>query len=242
MQLNAKIDAKFFASVMGSMGALVKEAKFLVTPDGIGGAAADGSSSAFVRVIMKKEAFKEYAATEGEIAIDLIQINGLLGEFDEDLTIEYDDKNKKLMLSDSTLKYGVRVLDPNAIKKLALNPNPQLPVKISLMTAEMKKAIRVMKKVTDVIDFHIKDGRFVVSGRGQLSDAKYEPKFLSITDKAPNMTATYTLEFVENFLKNTGGDSITIEFNSDYPLRYSYVFDNGNVSVSYLLAPRIEEK
>jgi len=226
---------------------LVDEAKFHITKEGISARAVDPANVAMVSFDLKAGAFESFNATDGEIGVDLTRLNDILGMTSKDDKIELNlnEETRKLEIRTGGLAYTLSLLDPTSIRKEPKVPKLELPAKIVLNGAELKRAVKAAEKVSDHMALGVVDKTFYVEAEGDLDKVRLdipESSLISIQSTG-NVRSLFSLDYLNDLAKSLGkAEKVSIDLGTDYPVNFSFNVAGGNGTVTYLLAPRIESE
>jgi proliferating cell nuclear antigen len=122
-------------------------------------------------------------------------------------------------------------------------PQLSLPVSVDVSISEIQKGIKAAESVSDHIALTADADGFELSCEGdtdsvnlRLDRAKLVG--LTVTEKARSL---FPLDYFSNLVKAIPSDTVVkINLGNDYPVKIHFDLAEGNTSVGYLLAPRIE--
>ncbi len=243
----AVINAEVLKDAIEAVSTLVDEAKFHITKDGISARAVDPANVAMVSFDMKAGAFESFNATDGEIGVDLTRLNDILGMTSKDDKIELNlnEETRKLEIRTGGLAYTLSLLDPTSIRKEPKVPKLELPAKIVLNGAELKRAVKAAEKVSDHMALGVVDRTFYVEAEGDLDKVRLdipESSLISIQSTG-NVRSLFSLDYLNDLAKSLGkAEKVSIDLGTDYPVNFTFNIAGGNGTVTYLLAPRIESE
>ncbi|BAI62389.1 DNA polymerase sliding clamp [Methanocella paludicola SANAE] len=243
----AVINAEVLKDAIEAVSTLVDEAKFHITKDGISARAVDPANVAMVSFDLKAGAFESYNATDGEIGVDLTRMNDILGMTSKDDKIELNlnEETRKLEIRTGGLAYTLSLLDPTSIRKEPKVPKLELPAKIVLNGAELKRAVKAAEKVSDHMALGVVDKTFYVEAEGDLDKVRLdipESSLISIQSTG-NVRSLFSLDYLNDLAKSLGkAEKVSIDLGTDYPVNFTFNIAGGNGTVTYLLAPRIESE
>ncbi len=243
----AVINAEVFKDAIEAVSTLVDEAKFKITKDGISARAVDPANVAMVAFDLKASAFESYQATDGEIGIDLNRLNDILGmtSKDEKVELNLNEETRKMEIRSGSLAYTLSLLDPTSIRKEPKVPNLELPAKIVLNGAELRRAVKAAEKVSDHMALGVKDKTFYVEAEGDLDKVRLdlpESSLISIQSTG-NVRSLFSLDYLNDLAKSLGkAEQVSIDLGTDYPVKFNFNIAGGNGNITYLLAPRIESE
>jgi proliferating cell nuclear antigen len=243
----AVINAEVLKDAIEAVSTLVDEAKFHITKDGISARAVDPANVAMVSFDLKAGAFESFNATDGEIGVDLTRLNDILGMTSKDDKIELNlnEETRKLEIRTGGLAYTLSLLDPTSIRKEPKVPKLELPAKVVLNGAELKRAVKAAEKVSDHMALGVVDRTFYVEAEGDLDKVRLdipESSLISIQSTG-NVRSLFSLDYLNDLAKSLGkAEKVTIDLGTDYPVNFTFNIAGGNGAVTYLLAPRIESE
>lgn len=243
----AVINAEVFKDAIEAVSTLVDEAKFRITKDGISARAVDPANVAMVAFDLSVKAFESYEATDGEIGIDLDRLNDILGMTTKEDKIELNlnEETRKLEIRTDGLAYTLSLLDPSSIRKEPKVPNLELPAKVELNGAELKRAVKAAEKVSDHMALGVKDKTFYIEAEGDLDKVRLdipESSLISIQSTG-NVRSLFSLDYLNDLAKSLGkAERVAIDLGTDYPVKFTFNIAGGNGTITYLLAPRIESE
>jgi len=243
----AVINAEVLKDAIEAVSTLVDEAKFHITKEGISARAVDPANVAMVSFDLKAGAFESFNATDGEIGVDLTRLNDILGMTSKDDKIELNlnEETRKLEIRTGGLAYTLSLLDPTSIRKEPKVPKLELPAKIVLNGAELKRAVKAAEKVSDHMALGVVDKTFYVEAEGDLDKVRLdipESSLISIQSTG-NVRSLFSLDYLNDLAKSLGkAEKVSIDLGTDYPVNFSFNVAGGNGTVTYLLAPRIESE
>jgi proliferating cell nuclear antigen len=243
----AVINADVFKDAIEAVSTLVDEAKFKLTKEGISVRAVDPANVAMVAFDLNAKAFEIFEASESEIGVDLIRLTDILGMTSKDDKIELNlnEETRKLEIRTGGLAYTLSLLDPTSIRKEPKVPNLELPAKIVLNGAELKRAVKAAEKVSDHMALGVKDKTFFVEAEGDLDKVRLDiPQSSLVSLQATSdVRSLFSLDYLNDLSKSLGkAERVNIDLGTDYPVKLTFNIAAGNGTVTYLLAPRIESE
>ena len=94
--------------------------------------------------------------------------------------------------------------------------------------------------VSDACTFVSEPTKFVVEAHGPLNSARAEFSSEEIEIYSDHSAARFSLEYLSKFIKGAKISSkVSLNFSDNHPIRVN--FATGNVMLSFVLAPRIEQ-
>jgi proliferating cell nuclear antigen len=242
----AVIGAEKFKDSIESISTLVDEARFKITPEGISVRAVDPANVAMVSFNLGKDAFDSFDATEGEIGIDLTKLNGIMemAEKNDNIELELDEVNHKLVVRMRGLSYTMSLLDPSSIRKEPKVPSLDLPSRVVIRGEDLKRAIKAAEKVSDYMSMGIKGNIFFMEADGDTDNVRVEMSKDQLIDITPaDSKSLFSLDYLTDIGKIAGKASeVAIDLGKDYPMKMKLKIAEGHGEVSYMLAPRVESE
>lgn len=247
MMFKAVISAEVFKDAIEAVSTLVDEAKFRLTKDGISARAVDPANVAMVAFDLNAKAFDTFNATDSEIGVDLVRLMDILGmtSREDKIELSLNEETRKLEIRTGGLAYTLSLLDPSSIRKEPKVPNLELPAKIVLNGAELRRAVKAAEKVSDHMALGVVDKIFYVEAEGDLDKVRLEiPESSLISLQASsNVKSLFSLDYLNDLVKSLGkAERVSIDLGTDYPVKFNFSIAGGNGDVTYLLAPRIESE
>lgn len=240
----AKIRSDALKGIVNIISTLVDEAKLNVSPDGIGLKAVDPAHVAMVELDVRKAAFESYLADDTQIGIDLDKIKEVLrltasGDI---IDMEQDEERGRLVVRVGNITRRMNMVDTSSMSDPKV-PQLSLPVSVEVSVSEIQKGIRAAESVSDHIALTADADGFELSCEGDTDSVnlrldKAKLAGLTVSEKARSL---FPLDYFSNLVKAIPSDTVVrIDLGNDYPVKIHFDLAEGNTSVGYLLAPRIE--
>jgi len=243
----AVINAEVLKDAIEAVSTLVDEARLRLTKDGISARTVDPANVAMVSFELSSKAFESYEASDGEIGVDLTRLIDILGMASKDDKVELclNEETRKLEIRTGGLAYTLSLLDPASMRKEPKTPSLELPARIEVSGAELRRAVKAAEKVSDHMALGVVDKTFYIEAEGDLDKVRLEipESGLFSLKSSGNVRSLFSLDYLNDLVKSLGkAERVTIDLGTDYPVRFSFSVAGGNGSVTYLLAPRIESE
>ena len=242
--LKAAINAELLKDSIASLAVIVDEVRFRINSEGITVKAVDPANVAMGIFELGSAAFDEYSADECEIGVDLNKITDLLGIADRSDTVrmELDEVNQKLLIDVGGLSYTLSLLDPSTIRAEPRVPQLELPAKVVLNGADLRRAVKASEKISDHMLMGISDDTFYMEAKGDTDKVRLEMGRDQLIDmKAGDACSLFSLDYLSDIVKPTNKvNEVTLSLGRDFPILIDFEIANGAGKISYLLAPRIE--
>jgi proliferating cell nuclear antigen len=240
----AAINAELLKDAIASLAVIVDEVRFRIKPEGISVKAVDPANVAMVIFELGSSAFDEYSADESEIGIDLNKITDLLGITDKGDTIrmELEEGNHKLLIYVGGLSYTLSLLDPSTIRAEPRVPQLELPAKVVMNGADLRRAVKAAEKISDHMLMGVTGDAFFMEAKGDTDQVRLEMGRDQLIDlKTGEASSLFSLDYLTDIVKPTNKvNEVSLSLGRDFPVIIDFEIANGAGRISYLLAPRIE--
>ena len=248
----ARIKADSIKEFIGTVGALVDEAKMNVSEDGIQVKAVDPSHVAMIEANLVKSAFDSYEAAPVEMGIDVEKFKTVLSVAGKEdmVDMEKDDSLNRLVVIIGNLTRAMPLLDTSGMPDPKV-PSLDLPASISVSVNEISQGLKASKSVSDHIALSTtKDSfRLVCEGDNQNKvDLSLGKDQLEKLDSSEDATSLFSLEYFALMVNSLPSDRILhINLGSDLPVKVDADLAVDDMTgaqgnVKFLLAPRIDRE
>jgi len=229
------------SSIIAAVSHLTTDAKISIAEDGLKIEAVDAANVAMVFLHAKAAAFDAYQATKSEIALDLQKLQSLASG-KEPVSMVLEEETHKLHIAVGRAKYTMSLLDPSSIKSSPKIPQLDLPCSITMTGSDLQDAIKAAGKVSDHVILEQNEETFTFSAKGDIDSFSMPFQLSELTGIKQGMSrALFSLDYVTAIAKVTAGSKeVKIETGVDYPARIASSI--GNIDITYLMAPRIEQE
>tara|TARA_Y100000310_G_scaffold105117_1_gene103487 strand:+ start:238 stop:966 length:729 start_codon:yes stop_codon:yes gene_type:complete len=231
---------KLLGDVIGIISELVTEVKIKVNDDGLSIIAIDPANVALISFILPKGGFSSFEVKEEEvIGVNLDSLrnvlkragvgsNLILQTHENTLNVEIHDKIKR--------EFNIALINIEQEEKVM--PSLEFTCKVNISASDFSEAIEDCAIVADSCSFAIKEGKFVIEGKG-LNSTKSEFSGDEIKIEGEKGKGKYSLEYLQKFIKCSKiSNQAVINFAEDYPLKLEFIGDDFNLA--FVLAPRVE--
>ena len=240
--MKLKLDnPKLFADLISIISELVTEVKFKVNQEGLSLNAIDPANVAMVHFKMPSSLFSQFELPKDEIiGINLENLKAVLRrcKAGSSLILEKDDNILKIGIHDKVKRdFSLALLDIDSEEKEL----PQWEFK-SVIKMDAEAFVEIVEDclvVSDACTFIAEPQRFIVEASG-LNSARAEFSSDEIEIYSDSGKARFSLDYLNKFTKGAKISSkVTLSFSDNHPMRID--FPTGNVMLSFVLAPRIEQ-
>ena len=237
-------DTKFFKEPVSIISDLVSEAKFKIGPDAIELVAMDPANVAMVVFKLFSSTFVEYTVKEPiALSINLANLKQVLRRVkgSEALTLEIAENKLKLTLKGNAVRtFYLPILDLD--EKEQRVPDLKFGATITMPCDVLNEAVDDVDIIGESVSFIAEEHKFTVLSSGDLNKATVEIKADDKTsiNAVEKVKSKYSIEYLKKMIQGSKlSDTVSLQFNKDYPLRMEYKTLN-KVQLAFILAPRVE--
>ena len=239
--MKLKLDnPKIFSEIIGIISEMVLEVRIKVDNEGLSISAIDPANVAMILFKLPADAFSELEVEKEEVlGVSLDNLKAVLRRVKAGsvLAMEKEENMLKIIIQDKIRKeFSLALIDVEGDEK----PIPSLNFvsKIEMTSVDFSEAIEDCNVVADSCSFVSAPDNFVIQGKGNLNSFKSEFSD-EVNIQAEEATSKYSLEYLQKMIKGTKlTDKVVLNFGNDYPLKLE--FNTPKVSLSFILAPRVE--
>ncbi|MFB6218457.1 MAG: DNA polymerase sliding clamp [Halobacteriaceae archaeon] len=242
----AIVSADTLLTALDPVSVLVDECKVRLNEDGIVIRAVDPANVGMVDLSLSAAAFESYEADGGLIGVNLSRLEDIAGMADSDqlVQLELDEETRKLEIQIDGLEYTLALIDPDSIREEADLPDLDLPAEIVLEGADIDRAVRAADMVSDHIALGVDADEevFTVEAEGDTDDVHLTLGRDDLIDlTAGPARSLFSLDYLRDMNRAIPNDAeVTVELGEEFPVKLHYGFAEGDGSVTFMLAPRIQ--
>ncbi|WP_255152991.1 DNA polymerase sliding clamp [Halorarius halobius] len=244
-QFQAAIPGGDIKEFVGTLRAIVDEAKFNIRPDGIRVRAVDPANVAMDDGVLSAGAFESYDASEGVLGLNLERLEEVLKLAKKDDLVEFlfDTNTFKLVIHIDGVEFTMACIDPDSIRMEPEIPDMDLPASFTVDESQISRGVKAADMVSDHIQLRCDETEQAVfiEAEGDTDDVCLElteDEYTELT--AVDAEALFSLDYVKDisrkFPKKT---EISITFGTDFPMMIEYEFADGECEILSMVAPRI---
>jgi proliferating cell nuclear antigen len=234
---------KILADIVAIISELVTEVRLKVTKEGLNLTAIDPANVAMVYFRIPQDLFSQFEVDKDEtLGVNLENLKSVLRrcKLGSSLLISKEDNLLKLGIQDRIKRdFTLALLDIEGEEKEL----PQWEFK-SVVKMDSESFVEVIEDcaiVSDACTFIAEPSKFVVEARGALNSARAEFSSDEIEIYSDHSSARFSLEYLNKFTKGAKVSAkVSLNFSDNHPLRIN--FATGNILLSFILAPRIEQE
>jgi len=230
---------------VGTLRAIVDEAKFNVGPDGIQVRAVDPANVAMDDGVLSVGAFESYDASECVLGLNLERLEEVLklAKKDDLVELSFDTNTFKLAIHIDGVEFTMACIDPDSIRSEPEIPDMDLPASFTVDESQIRRGVKAADMVSDHIQIRCDETEQAVfiEAQGDTDDVCLElteEEYSELT--AVDAEALFSLDYVKDisrkFPKNA---AISITFGTDFPMMIEYEFADGECEILSMIAPRI---
>jgi proliferating cell nuclear antigen len=156
--------------------------------------------------------------------------------------MELEEGNRKLLIDVGGLFYTLSLLDPSTIRAEPRIPQLELPAKVVLNGADLRRAVKAAEKISDHMLMGVSGDTFFMEAKGDTDKVRLEMGRDQLIElKTGEASSLFSLEYLSDIVKPTNKvNEVSLSLGRDFPVIIDYEIANGTGRISYLLAPRIE--
>ncbi|MFC6731368.1 MULTISPECIES: DNA polymerase sliding clamp [unclassified Haladaptatus] len=242
----AIVSAETLRTALDSVSVLVDECKIHLNEDGFAIRAVDPANVGMVDLTLDASAFESYEADGGVIGVNLSRLENIAGMASSGqlVQLELDEETRKLHIQIEGLEYTLALIDPDSIRQEPDIPNLDLPAQVVIEGRDIDRAVKAADMVSDHIALGVEeaDELFYVSAEGDTDDVRLElPREDLIDLQAGQARSLFSLDYLKDMNKAIPKDGeVTIDLGEEFPVKLHFELAEGQGSVTYMLAPRIQ--
>ena len=241
-------EPKYLKDSISIISELVNEGRFKITKDAIELVAMDPANVAMVIFRLLSSSFIEYKVDKPlEIGINLSSMKQVLRRAKASDTLVMELSENKLVMQlrgHTTRTFSLPLLELDGVQQKI--PDLNFPLLIETSSSVLNEAVEDADVVGESVSLIVENKKFLISSKGDLSNAEIVIKEDDETKIKCNTQDTvrskYSIEYLKKMIngsKISGDGNVLIQFNKDYPLKLEYKTLN-KVQITFILAPRVE--
>ena len=244
-QFQAAITGGDIKDFVGTLRAIVDEAKFNIEPDGLQVRAVDPANVAMDDGVLSAGAFESYDASEGILGLNLERLEEVLKLANRGDLVElsFNTNTFKLVIHIDGIEFTIACIDPDSIRMEPEIPDMDLPASFTVDEAQISRGVKAADMVSDHIQLRCDetDQAVFIEAEGDTDDVCLElteEEYIAIT--AVDAEALFSLDYVKDISRKfPKGAEISITFGTDFPMMIEYEFADGECEILSMIAPRI---
>ena len=243
---NAIVSADTLRATLDSVSVLVDECKIHLTDEGIEIRAVDPANVGMVDLRLDATAFESYETDGGIIGVNLSRLEEFASMADSGqlINLELDEETRKLHVQIDGLEGTLALIDPDSIRQEPDLPDLDLPATVVLEGRDIDRAVTAADMVSDHIALGVEtdDEVFYVDAEGDTDDVHFELGRDDLIDLvAGDAHSLFSLDYLKDMNKAIPKDAeIEMELGEEFPVKMHFDIAEGDGTVTYMLAPRIQ--
>lgn len=243
---NAIVSSGTLLAALDPVGVLVDECKIRLEDDGLTIRAVDPANAGMVDLELDREAFESYETDGGVIGVDLVRLEDIasMANADDLVHLELDEQTRKLHIRIDGLEYTLALIDPDSIRQEPDIPDLDLPATIVCEGRDIDRATTASDMVSDHIAFGVdsENELFYVDAEGDTDDVHFELDSDDLISLTPGEAhSLYSLDYLKKMNKAIPSDAeVTIDLGEEFPVQLGFEIADGQGTVTFMLAPRIQ--
>ena len=232
-------DSRALSDAISIMSELVTEVRIKVNKNGLSAVAVDPATVALISMKIPFSAFTQFESEDEELCVKLEDLKQVLKRAEAGSMITFEKKDNKLLIhiqNEVKRSFALSLINLDSEEKAI--PVLEFTGKIEMSSDMLQKAIEDVSIVSDSCTF-ITGNSFVIEAKGDLNSctAEFDANKAKFSG---NSKSKYSLEYLQKFVKaGKISDVVQIQYSNDYPARFDF---KGNVEMTFILAPRVEEE
>ncbi|QGN07758.1 DNA polymerase sliding clamp [Halorhabdus sp. CBA1104] len=243
---NAIVSADTLRTALDSVSVLVEECKLRLEEDGLEIRAVDPANVGMVDLSLSAAAFESYETDGGVIGVNLSRLEDIAGmaEAGQLVHLELDEETRKLEIAIDGLEYTLALIDPDSIRQEPDLPDLDLSADIVLEGRDVNRAVKASDMVSDHIALGVDEAEdmFYVDAEGDTDDVHFELGREELIDlTAGPARSLFSLDYLKDMNKAIPSDAeVRMELGEEFPVKMHFDIAEGQGSVTYMLAPRVQ--
>jgi proliferating cell nuclear antigen len=242
----AIVSAETLRDALDSVSVLVDECKIRLEDDGLAIRAVDPANVGMVDLTLDASAFESYETDGGVIGVNLARLEEFAGMADSGqlVQLELDEETRKLNIKIEGLEGTLALIDPDSIRQEPDLPDLDLPAEVVIEGKDIARAVKAADMVSDHIALGVDASEeiFYVDAEGDTDDVHLELTTDDLIALTPgDARSLFSLDYLKDMNKAIPKDAeVTMELGEEFPVKMHFDLAEGNGSVTYMLAPRIQ--
>lgn len=233
-------------AALDSVSVLVDECKIRLDEAGLTIRAVDPANAGMVDLRLDASAFESYETDDETIGVNLTRLEDIAGMANADdlIHLELDEKTRKLHIQIDGLEYTLALIDPDSIRQEPDLPDIDLPATAVIEGRDIDRAVKAADMVSDHIALGVDadDDYFYVDAEGDTDDVHFElDRDELITLTAGDAHSLFSLDYLKEMNKAIPNDAeVSTELGEEFPVNIHFDIAEGDGTVTFVLAPRIQ--
>lgn len=233
-------------------------ANFRWSEDGLQVRTVDGSQIMMVDQTVPPSSFEHYDfQTSGEITFGTAceRLDNLLKAADSEDFVELrlDIETNRLNIQFADVSYSLAGFDTSLINEPDM-PDLDHTIRANTHSSVFERAQNVVGTIADTLTFEAGDGRFRIYGAGDTDTAEVSPEVTLNQDElqadgidvfletdGASVLGQYSSDYLKNVVSFLPDDYVTVELNTETPMRINANRADARIPTEMLVAPRMDD-
>ena len=242
MRMYLKLEnPRLFSDIVSIISEVVAEVRLKIDKDNVSLTAVDPANIAMVHFKMPGDLFSEYKVESEQIlGVNLENLKAVLRRCKpgSSLIIERADNFLKLGIQDRIKRdFSLALIEIDTEERKL--PEWEFNSVIKINSESLVEVVEDCGIVSDACTLMAEPSKFIVEAHG-LNSARAEFSSDEVEIHSGNSIARYSLEYLSKFVKGSKISArAVLSFSDNHPMKID--FPTGNVVLSFVLAPRVEQ-
>ena len=222
---------------------LVTEVRIKINEFGLSISAMDPANVAMVGFKLPKSAFSEFESDNEDLGVNLDNLKRILKRCGtkSSLFLERKENLLEIRIEDRVRRnFSLSLIEIEA-EEIEFDEKigrMEFTSKVEIDSSDFIASVEDCAVVSDACSFVIKEGKFIIESKG-LNSAMSEFSGDEAKIEAEDCKSRFSLEYLQKFIKGAKiVDKTILNFANEHPLQVD--FKNEHMSLSFILAPRME--
>lgn len=231
-------------TILNAVTVLVQEARVFLDNGEVLIRGTDPAGVGRVQITISEDAFENPEIRQASMCLDFIELTDMVNTADANADVHIQAHERDMKIDVLDLDFSLTLIDPEALDRDQAIPDLDLPAEVVISSSAFKRGIQAGNLVADHIEFGISetDRAFYLRARGDTNEVVMEKKEEDLGALTPDsVSSAYSLDYLTEIRGAIPTDTnIRINLGDDHPAEMSFDLVDGNATVTYFLAPRLE--
>lgn len=231
-------------TILNAVTVLIEEARILLNDGEVLIRGTDSAGVSRVQVKMSEDAFDDPEIEQASMCLDFTELTDMVNTADADADVHIKAYDHDLKIDVLDLNFSLALINPDVLDSDQTIPDLELPAEVVVSSSSFKRGIKAGDLVADHIEFGISetDPAFYMRARGDSNEVVMEKKEEDLGALTlDSVSSTYSLDYLTEIREAIPTDTnIGINLGDDHPARITFNLMDGDATVTYFLAPRLE--
>lgn len=238
------IKADVLKRIVNLATTLTNEIKLKIGRDGIASVFVDPAHATMINLNIKKEICEEYKyITDVEIGVDVDKLKECLKQANKNDCVKLECDTNYLQITFNNMIYNMSLLNLENFSNPKI-PDLTFPAKATINAEAIKNTVKACKSISDNLKITLSTDKLTIIADNVTDKVKFEIQKDLLKELVADNTHTslFSIDYLQQVMKHVKKDSdVTLYISDDYPLKLFFKID-GQIDITYILAPRIESE